>query len=172
MRVQGGLRVKSLVSRTWARNGCDMKVGEKTDGTSVEQLRFYVQFLQSAHEWRTRFLARMEAVSLDCGLSLAETLAVIRLSTGPASVAEIAIAAAIRSNGASVLIGRLEARGLVTRQRDNADRRVVRVGLTDAGQSLAADTLLPCIGEQMDALFAPISDQERAQWLSYVQRVA
>jgi DNA-binding MarR family transcriptional regulator len=141
-----------------------------TDDPATKRQRFYT-FFMLAHKWRTHFLAKMEAVSLECGLTLAETLATLRLLQGPATVSELATTAAIRRNGASVLVDRLEARGIVTRQRGKADRRVVQVRLTEQGQSLVSNTVLACFGEQMDALFAPLSDQERAQWLSYIQRV-
>ena len=148
-----------------------MKVGEKTNGTSSEQLRFYIAFLLSANEWRNIFLARMEAVSQECGLTITEMIVAVRLAQRPATVSEIATAAAIRSNGASVLVRRLEASGIVTCVRDKMDRRLVCVHLTERGQSLVSDRLLPCFGEEMDELFAPVSDQERAQWLRYIQKV-
>ena len=43
----------------------------------------------------------------------------------------------LESNTLTPLIKRLEAAGLVTRARDRADERVVRVSLTDAGRALA-----------------------------------
>ena len=141
------------------------------DGTSAERLHFYLDFVLLGHEWRTRFLAVMEAVSLTTGLALAETLAVIRLSTGLATISELAAAAAIRGNGASVLVRRLEGRGIVRRQQHRADQRSVHISLTEQGQSLVSDSVLPSFGEEMDELFAPFSNQERAQWLSFLQRV-
>ena len=45
----------------------------------------------------------------------------------------------LESNTVTPLIKRLEASGLVTRARDAADERVVRVRLTEAGRALAAD---------------------------------
>jgi len=45
----------------------------------------------------------------------------------------------LESNTLTPLIKRLEASGLVTRARDKADERVVRVSLTDAGRALAIE---------------------------------
>jgi MarR family transcriptional regulator, organic hydroperoxide resistance regulator len=45
----------------------------------------------------------------------------------------------LESNTVTPLIKRLEVAGLVTRARDAADERVVRVRLTEAGRALAAD---------------------------------
>lgn len=45
----------------------------------------------------------------------------------------------LESNTLTPLIKRLEAAGLVTRARDKADERVVRVSLTDAGRALAVE---------------------------------
>ena len=45
----------------------------------------------------------------------------------------------LESNTLTPLIKRLEAAGLVTRTRDKADERVVRVSLTEAGRALAVE---------------------------------
>ena len=45
----------------------------------------------------------------------------------------------LESNTLTPLIKRLEAAGLVTRARDKADERVVRVSLTEAGRALAVE---------------------------------
>ena len=45
----------------------------------------------------------------------------------------------LESNTLTPLIKRLEAAGLVTRVRDKADERVVRVSLTEAGRALAVE---------------------------------
>jgi DNA-binding MarR family transcriptional regulator len=50
----------------------------------------------------------------------------------------------LESNTLTPLIKRLEAAGLVTRTRDTQDERVVRLGLTPAGRSLA-ETALGCV---------------------------
>ena len=50
----------------------------------------------------------------------------------------------LESNTLTPLIKRLEAAGLVIRTRDTQDERVVRLGLTPAGRSLA-ETALGCV---------------------------
>ncbi len=57
------------------------------------------------------------------------------------------------------MLDRLEQKGLILRNRSDADRRQVKVVLTDKGQSLA--DLLPSIGaDVMNDLFAPLEREE------------
>jgi len=57
------------------------------------------------------------------------------------------------------MLDRLEQKNLLIRQRSEADRRQVRLVLTDDGQALAA--LLPQVGaDAMNQLAAAISPQE------------
>jgi DNA-binding MarR family transcriptional regulator len=53
------------------------------------------------------------------------------------SIGDIAAGLAISDPAATKLVDRLETRGLVGRQSDRADRRVVYVELSDLGQSMA-----------------------------------
>lgn len=58
----------------------------------------------------------------------------------------------LESNTVTPLVKRLEAAGLVTRARDAADERVVRVRLTEAGRALAADAgcLVQAVADRTD----------------------
>lgn len=53
----------------------------------------------------------------------------------------------LESNTLTPLIKRLEAAGMVTRRRDSADERVVRVSLTDKGRAVAKQAA--CVPEQL-----------------------
>ncbi len=53
---------------------------------------------------------------------------------GPRTVSEIAALLSISVPSASSILDRMEEHGLVTRVRDEEDRRVVRVTITDAGR--------------------------------------
>ena len=64
----------------------------------------------------------------------------------------------LESNTLTPLIKRLEAAGLVTRQRDTADERVVRVRLTQRGQSVAQDVSTCVPAELMEAVGISIEE--------------
>lgn len=83
------------------------------------------------------------------GLTYPQYLALVVLATGERTVGALGDELNLDSGTLSPLLRRLEARGLVSRHRDTADERVVRVALTDAGLSLhgevtaAAGCLVP-----------------------------
>jgi DNA-binding MarR family transcriptional regulator len=58
---------------------------------------------------------------------------------GPMAIGALADALAVHQSSMSVLLDRLEDRGLVTRRRRATDRRVVDVALTRRGLAMAAD---------------------------------
>lgn len=64
----------------------------------------------------------------------------------------------LESNTLTPLIKRLEAAGLVTRQRDTKDERVVRVGLTQQGQSVAQDVSTCVPADLMEAVGISIEE--------------
>lgn len=70
-------------------------------------------------------------------LGATEAAALLALSRGPAPISGIARIVGIRPNGASVLVDRLHARGLVGRERNRSDNRVVSVALTETGEAVA-----------------------------------
>lgn len=73
------------------------------------------------------------------GLTAAQWLPLWWLkSGGPATARELARGLDIDAGAMTRLIDRLVAKGLVGRGRDGADRRVVRLSLTDAGDAVAA----------------------------------
>lgn len=65
------------------------------------------------------------------------------------TVGAIAERLALESSTVTPLVKRLEASGLVTRQRDPRDERQVRVALTDAGQAMRERC--GCLGEALVA---------------------
>lgn len=74
-------------------------------------------------------------------------LAALRSKQGQ-TVSELGEKLYLESNTLTPLIKRLEAAGLVTRTRDKQDERVVRLGLTEAGISLA-DQALGCVPSEV-----------------------
>jgi MarR family transcriptional regulator for hemolysin len=68
-------------------------------------------------------------------------------------------------------IDRLERDGVVTRTRDDADRRVVRVHLTERGQALR-DRLHAISARTNEQLVSVFDPAELAQFQEYLDRVA
>lgn len=74
------------------------------------------------------------------GLTYPQYLVLVTLGERDAmTVSEIGELLFLESNTLTPLLKRLEAAGLVSRQRDPADERQVRVRLTDTGRALRAD---------------------------------
>lgn len=76
------------------------------------------------------------------GLTYPQYLALTALSSKDGqTVSELGEKLHLESNTLTPLVKRLEAAGLVTRTRDKQDERVVRLGLTEAGSTLASEAL-------------------------------
>jgi DNA-binding MarR family transcriptional regulator len=75
--------------------------------------------------------------------------------------------------GASTMVGvldRLEAKGLITRERDSEDRRQVWVRATKAGRALVVNTPFP-LQHSVARAYEKMSKQERAQVAESVERL-
>lgn len=65
------------------------------------------------------------------------------------------------------VLDRMEERGLISRQRDRYDRRIVRIWLTDTGKELA--TVLPPMALEMrELVMAGFSASEREQFSQFI----
>lgn len=85
------------------------------------------------------------------GITYPQYLALVALRTKEGrTVSELGERLFLESNTLTPLIKRLEAAGLVTRTRDTADERVVRIHLTDRGRAVA-DEALRCVPAQVAA---------------------
>lgn len=115
-----------------ARSGCDV------DAPLIEVFGLLLE----AH---ARLVAQLDRELVDGGaVSLQSFEVLLRLARTPGeslTAGELARAVALSSGGATRLIDRLEAAGLVAREADIRDRRVVRVGLTAEGSSALAAAL-------------------------------
>ncbi len=74
------------------------------------------------------------------------------LRGGPLTTGELATALMVHQSSTSLLIRRLERRGLVRRTRLRDDRRFVRIELTDRGQAVAAEAPEPAQGRLLHGL--------------------
>lgn len=67
-------------------------------------------------------------------------------------------------------VDRLEAKGLIERERSESDRRVVHLRLTEAGRA-AAEIVPHVLAEAQNDLFAGFSRDEWAQLRGYIERL-
>lgn len=74
--------------------------------------------------------------------------------SAPMSTGRLAAALAVHQSSVSILVDRLDKRGLVRRVRGPADHRVVHLELTNRGATLAADAPEPAQGRLLHGLEA------------------
>jgi DNA-binding MarR family transcriptional regulator len=84
-------------------------------------------------------LVRLLRSQTGAGLSVTALSTLRRIADGEACrITDLAAAEAVAQPSMTTLVGRLEARGLVRRERDPDDGRAVRVAITDAGAAQLA----------------------------------
>jgi DNA-binding MarR family transcriptional regulator len=83
-------------------------------------------------------------------------------SAGPLTIGEQAEHLGLRRNSTSELIGRLEAKGLVSRIRDERDERRVLVWLTDAGRDVVSRIGHILAPDLLERVMAGLSPADRA----------
>ncbi len=80
---------------------------------------------------------------------------------GRLTVGRLAAALAVHQSSISILLDRLERRGLVRRVRSQPDRRIVQVELTKRGATMAADAPDAAQGRLLHALGSMSAEQLR-----------
>jgi DNA-binding MarR family transcriptional regulator len=93
--------------------------------------------------------------------SLSEVLALGQLACGPVSQQELADRLGLEKSTVSRLAAGLEKRGWLSRERDEANRRVYRLRLTEAGGD-AVTRITAHLEGSHDRILAALTDQERA----------
>ncbi|MBI1284331.1 MAG: MarR family transcriptional regulator [Thiobacillus sp.] len=94
-----------------------------------------------------------QAVEKACGVSGAQIWAMAALRQTPGmKVTELAQALSVHASTASNLLDKIEKSGLIRRERNAADQRVVRLYLTDAGEKALAHAPQPLNGILTHAL--------------------
>jgi DNA-binding MarR family transcriptional regulator len=94
-------------------------------------------------------------VRRDYGLTAPQLWALKTLAAaGPLHTGDLARALLVHQSSASLLVDRLERRGLLRRTRQKDDRRFVRIDLTERGQALAAQAPEPAQGRLLHGLGA------------------
>jgi DNA-binding MarR family transcriptional regulator len=94
-----------------------------------------------------------QTVEKACGVSGAQIWAMAALRQSPGmKVSELAQALSIHTSTASNLLDKIEKSGLIRRERNASDQRVVRLYLTDAGEAALAHAPQPLTGILTHAL--------------------
>jgi DNA-binding MarR family transcriptional regulator len=89
----------------------------------------------------------------------------------PQTPAEIAEKAGVTRATITGLVDTLERDGLVTREHDSDDRRMMRVHITPKGQATLRE-ILPGHFKRMALLMAPLSENERKTLVRLLEKVA
>lgn len=107
----------------------------------------------------------------ELGITATQAAVVRLLATSPAvTAADLARAYGIDASAATRLISRMEKRGLLSRQRDGQDRRVVRIALTAQGHALA-DGIPDCFMHVRNKLVAGFAPDELASLKEMLRRI-
>ena len=136
---------------TESPNGSDEKTRTDSRGQSTSELIrwviWYVRRLAQAGDIYSKGLHKKYQVSqpqVSCILALDEY--------GPMPISRLAKYILVKPSTVTGIIDRLEHKGLVKRERNLVDRRVVTIDLTDAGKVLAAEAPPPIPEEIVDGL--------------------
>jgi DNA-binding MarR family transcriptional regulator len=92
-----------------------------------------IDYVSSELLARAALLTRLLVGEIGCDLSRTEVGLLHTLSAGPRRVTELAALERLKQPTMTLLVQRLEEQGLVARERDADDGRVVLVSLTGAG---------------------------------------
>ena len=149
-----------LILDQWGRERPDLDCSPMGIIGRISQLQREVHLAQ-----RSTFARHgLDAPSFD-------VLAALRRAGPPYQLTPTALmrTALVTSGAITQRLDRLEEKGLITRERSDADGRAVVVTLTDAGRA-ALDSALPDHLETERALLAGLSDREREQLATLLRR--
>lgn len=106
------------------------------------------------------------------GLTAPQILLLLSIrNKGPVTIGELANAISLSQATVTIIMDRLEGRGLVYRQRSDKDKRKVHAFLTDEGQAILENAPTP-LQENFSKRFMQLEDWEQAMILASLQRVA
>jgi DNA-binding MarR family transcriptional regulator len=133
----------------------------------IDDPRFIFWFGRIRKALRCAFEAR--AASLE--ITVAQFLVLRRLWEGDGILISV-LTREVSSDGGTItgLLDRLEAKGLIRREQDHADRRVRRVFLTSTGQALK-EPLMGILSALEEEALAGFSPQERTALTRALERV-
>jgi DNA-binding MarR family transcriptional regulator len=99
------------------------------------------------------------------------SLLMLIVANGPLAPKRLAQALALSAPNLSMLLDRLQARGLLRRERSQVDRRSQNVLLTEAGECIARGSGVAA-GPMEQALFERLSRAEHAMLIELLRKVA
>lgn len=124
-------------------------IAMSTGGTHQEQTRHVLSQFRIIFSSVKRHFQDVES---KCGVSGAQLWAISEIADSPGlKVSELARAMSVHQSTASNLVGDLEKKGFVRKER-GTDQRVVRLCLTELGNEVVAHAPKPMIGVLPDAL--------------------
>ncbi|WP_024889895.1 MarR family winged helix-turn-helix transcriptional regulator [Luteimonas huabeiensis] len=103
-------------------------------------------------------------------LSFSQYVVLKTLALGPICAGDLARAAELNPGAMTRLLDKLVARGLVDRVPDPADRRVLRIRLTEAGEAIWRD-IEQCGQRVRERALAGLDDAERARLIRLLEQV-
>jgi DNA-binding MarR family transcriptional regulator len=107
-----------------------------------------------------RFAVRRSGAPRDISFTTASTLARLE-DGGPRRLTALAVDEGVAQPSMTQLVQRLERQGLVARERDPGDGRVVWVAITDAGRRLLADRRI-ARSRELAGLLAELPPEDEA----------
>ena len=116
----------------------------------IEQFRTVIRAIQAHSTW----------VERQCGVSAAQLWALWEIHAEPGlKVKDISERLSIQPATASNLLDKIQAKGLIRRDRCGPDQRVVQLFPTEAGEALLADAPGPAEGALLNALARMSTDE-------------
>jgi DNA-binding MarR family transcriptional regulator len=160
-------------TRTQARASRANAAGQPASAGYVLE-RQVGHLLRRAHQRHAALFQAMlaEALGEEAALTPTQWAALVTLAThGEATQNALGRLVAMDPATTQGVVRRLVARGLVARSTDAADRRTVRLSVTEAGRATVA-AALPTAAAISEATLAPLSPEERLTFLHLLQRMA
>jgi DNA-binding MarR family transcriptional regulator len=115
---------------------------------AYETLKKFRQLFQAVQQHSQR-------VESQCGVSSAQLWALWQISETPGiRVSDLAQTMSIHQSTASNLLDKLDKSGFIRKDRNGSDQRVVRIYLTDEGQTVVDKAPKPARGILQNALFS------------------
>src|SRR5690606_29981884 len=112
---------------------------------------------------------KLELANLGHDLTFSQYITLKKLAMGTAGVTDLARAAEVNPGAMTRLLDRLEAKGLVSRTADPADRRALNIELTESGLAIWQD-INKCGERVRERAMAGMSEDERAVLTGLLER--
>lgn len=112
---------------------------------------------------------KLELAGLGHDLTFSQYITLKKLAMGTAGVTDLARAAEVNPGAMTRLLDRLEAKGLVSRTADPADRRALNIELTESGLAIWQD-INKCGERVRERAMAGMSEDERAVLTGLLER--